>query len=262
MKMRIGVIHVVLASVSLTPSTVRGQEVDDRGLEIVKEMDRRNRGFVDFEAELGMEIHDERGRTRVREMTVRGLESKTGDRTVIVLRRPADLAGTTFLSILQGQGRRAQWIYLPTARRVRRIGGSQSSDAFLGSHFTYDDMTPPAVEGFDYLWVRDQEISGHPGALIERCDSACSDGLPHQLLWVDTDRYLLHRVDYFDSEGVLERTLQITDYRLVKGFWRASHMEMTDVEGRGSTVLEWSEFRLGIGLKERDFDPSRLGRGQ
>ncbi len=260
MSARIGVLYVALAAVSLTSSTAASQGTDDRGLEIVKEMDRRNRGFVDFEAELGMAIHDARGRTRVREMTVRGLESKTGDRTVIVLRRPADLAGTTFLSILQGQGRRAQWIYLPTARRVRRIGGSQSSDAFLGSHFTYDDMTPPAIEGFDYRWIRDQEISGHSGALIERCESACSDGLPRQLLWIDTDRYLLHRVDYFDSEGVLERTLEITDYRPVNGFWRASHMEMTDVDARGSTVLEWSDFRLGIGLKERDFDPARLGR--
>ncbi|GMR12184.1 MAG: outer membrane lipoprotein-sorting protein [Gemmatimonadota bacterium] len=256
----IGVIHAALVAVSSTPSAVAGQDIDDRGLAIVKEMDRKNRGFVDFEVELRMEIHDERGRTRVREMTVRSLESKTGDRTLIVLRRPADLAGTTFLSIPKDQGRRAQWIYLPTARRVRRIGGSQSSDAFLGSHFTYDDLTPPAVEGFDYRWVRDQEISGRPGALIERCDSACSAGLPRQLLWVDTDRYLLHRVDYFDADGVLQRTLRITDYRPVKGFWRASHMEMVDVESGGRTVLEWSGFRLGIGLKERDFEPARLGR--
>ena len=121
-------------------------------------------------------------------------------------------------------------------------------------------MTSPAVEGFDYRWVRDQEVLGHPGALIERCQSACSEGFPHQLLWVDTERYLLHRVDYFDADGVLERTLQISGYRLVKGFWRASHMEMTDVEARGRTVLEWSDLRLGIGLKERDFDPARLGR--
>lgn len=63
MSARIGVLYVALAAVSLTPSTAASQGTDDRGLEIVKEMDRRNRGFVDFEAELGMEIHDARGRT-------------------------------------------------------------------------------------------------------------------------------------------------------------------------------------------------------
>jgi hypothetical protein len=37
------------------------------------------------------------------------------------------------------------------------------------------------------------------------------------------------------------------------------HMEMAEVEDGGKTVLEWSELRLGIGLRERDFDPARLG---
>ncbi len=248
-----------LATLALLPRSVTSQEVTDRGFEIVKEMDRRSHGFKDFQAKLDMRIHAADGRVRVREMDVRGLESEEGDRTIMVLSRPADLSGTAFLSVLQGEGRRAQWIYLPAARRRRRIGGSQTDDSFLGSHFTYGDMAPPSIAGFSYRWVRDEDVLGHSGAVVERCPSSCTQGAKRELLWIDTDRYLLHRVDYFDSDGVHDRTLLITGHELVDGFWRAMHMEMAEGEDGGKTVLDWSELRLGIGLRERDFDPARLG---
>ena len=248
-----------LVTLTLLPRSVMSQEVADRGFEIVKEMDRRGHGFKDFQAELDMRIHDANGRVRVREMEVRGLESEEGDRTIMVLSRPADLSGTTFLSVLQGEGRRAQWMYLPAARRRRRIGGSQTDDSFLGSHFTYGDMAPPSIAGFSYRWVRDEDVLGHSGAVVERCPSSCTEGAKRELLWIDTDRYVLHRVDYFDPDGVHRRTLRITGYQLVDGFWRAMHMEMAEAGEGGKTVLDWSQLRLGIGLRERDFDPARLG---
>ena len=262
MKRRVLIHRLFIVVLSLLPRSVTTQEVTDRGLEIVKEMDRRGQGFEDFEAKLDMQIHDADGRARVREMTVRGLESEDGDRTIMVLSRPADLSGTAFLSVLQGEGRRGQWIYLPAARRVRRIGGAQASDPFLGSHFTYDDMTPPSIEGFSYQWIRDQDVAGLSGALVERCPSSCTEGAKRELLWIDTDQYLLHRVDYFDSDGVRRRTLRITDYRQVDGFWRALQMEMSEGDDGGRTVLTWSQLRLGIGLRERDFDPARLGEAR
>jgi len=150
-------------------------------------------------------------------------------------------------------------MYLPAARRRRRIGGSQADDSFLGSHFTYGDIAPPSIEGFSYHWVRDEDVLGHSGAVVERCISSCAEGAKRELLWIDTDRYVLHRVDYFDSNGVHRRTLLITGYQLVDGFWRAMHMEMAEAEDGGRTVLDWSELRLGIGLSARDFDPARLG---
>ena len=118
---------------------------------------------------------------------------------------------------------------------------------------------PPSIAGFSYRWVRDEDVLGHSGAVVERCPSSCTEGVKRELLWIDTDRYLLHRVDYFDSDGVHRRTLRFTGYELVDGFWRAMHMEMAEAGEGGKTVLDWSQLRLGIGLRERDFDPARLG---
>ena len=159
--------RLLVASLVVVGAPLAGQDAPDRGEEIVREVERRSRGYGDLEAGLVMRIL-EGDRERIREMHVRGLESEDGNRTRMTLERPADMAGTEFLSALEDDGERHQWIYLPAARRVRRISGARSSDSFLGSHFTYDDMTPPKVEGFTYRWIRDEEISGQPGAVIER----------------------------------------------------------------------------------------------
>ena len=259
--MSIPCVTMALALVVVTPVTGAAQTPAERGLEVVREMDGRNRGYRDFESRLVMTIYDGGDRSRTREMVVRGLESDDGDRTMVVLERPADLAVTAFLTVQGRGGDRAQWIYLPSQRRARRIGGSQSSDRFLGSHFTYADLAPPSVEGFDYRWVRDGDVGGIPCAVVERTPTTGDPRLPvRSLLWIDSEGYRLHRVDHLDESGSVARTLLILDYTVIDSFSRPARMEMQQARSDKRTVLEWSEVRLGVGLSESDFDPSRLGR--
>ena len=251
--------RLLVASLVVVGAPLAGQDAPDRGEEIVREVERRSRGYGDLEAGLVMRIL-EGDRERIREMHVRGLESEDGNRTRMTLERPADMAGTEFLSALEDDGERHQWIYLPAARRVRRISGARSSDSFLGSHFTYDDMTPPKVEGFTYRWIRDEEISGQPGAVVERTSLDDRTEYPRQLLWIETERYVLHRIEFFTSEGEHSRSLDLEQYLEIGGFWLAGRMTMMHLEDSARTILEWSDMRVGVGLSARDFEPSRLGR--
>ncbi len=242
-----------------TPIPLTSQEAS-RGRLLIEHLDRSNRGYGAYEVDLEMLVIGSDDDAHHRAMTVRGLESDRGDHTLIVLKRPVDLAGTTFLSVLARSGSRAQWIYLPSSRRARRIGGGQSDDAFLGSHFTYADMSPPAVDGFRYRWIRDQEFEGAPVTLVERCEAECGDDSARELLWVDTGRHVLRRVEFFGADGVRQRSLYLGEYTEVNGFWRPALMEMLDLQAGERTELRWTNWRMGVDLKERDFDSARLGR--
>ena len=148
----------------------------------------------------------------------------------------------------------------PAARRVRRIAGSQSDDAFLGSHFTYDDMTPPEIEGFEYRWVRDQQEDGRTVALVERVRQGDGGDGSKQLLRIDRERAIVLGVTFFDPDGRRVRELEMADYLEVGGFWRSTRMTMTNLNDGGHTALEWSDVRIGVGLRRSDFESSRLGR--
>ena len=251
--------RLLVAGLMVAGAPLAEQDATSRGEEIVREVERRSRGYGDFEAGLVMRIL-EGDRERIREMHVQGFESEDGNRTRMTLERPADLAGTEFLSALEDDGERHQWIYLPAARRVRRISGARSSDSFLGSHFTYDDMTPLKVEGFTYRWIRGEEIRGQPGAVVERTSLGDRSEYPRQLLWIETERYVLRRIEFFTSEGERRRSLDIDQYMEIGGFWLAGRMTMVHLEDGARTVLEWSDMQVGVGLSARDFEPSRLGR--
>ncbi|HSG47652.1 MAG TPA: outer membrane lipoprotein-sorting protein [Longimicrobiales bacterium] len=237
------------------PLTAQSPEAD--GLRIMREVEARGRGFGDMDATLRMTVY-RGGEPRVRVLDLRLLEAPDADRTLMVLREPADLAGTAFLSIGSPEGERSQWIYLPSRRRVRRISGSQSSDPFLGSDFTYGDMDTPRLAGYRFRVVREEVWEGGRGVVVERRRDGSDDG-SRELLWVDTGEYRVHRVEYLGAGGEPVRTLLVGEYRVVDGFPRPTRLEMRQAEGDSRTVLEWSDLRIGVGLSEQDFDPRRLG---
>ena len=94
--------------------------------------------------------------------------------------------------------------------------------------------------------------------MVER--TRAGDDSERSLLWIDTEQHRLHRVDYFEGSGGLARTLEISEYSEVGGFWRPARMVMRQAGSEDRTILEWTDVRLGVGLEERDFDPSRFGR--
>jgi outer membrane lipoprotein-sorting protein len=247
---------LVLLSLLSLHLPLAGQTAPD-ATEIMEKVDRGARGWGDMEAELRMEIH-EGDDVRLRVLDVRLMESGDGDRTLLVLKEPRDLAGTAFLSIRRGDGGRAGWMYLPSRRRARRIGDARASDAFLGSHLTYADLDPPSLVGYDFRSVTRETIDGADGVVVERTRSG-EDGGPRELIWVDTRDFRVHRVEFYGTDGSLERTLEVEEYDSVSGFSRPTRLVMRQAEGGGRTVLTWHDVRIGVGLTEADFDPGRLG---
>jgi hypothetical protein len=68
-------------------------------------------------------------------------DGPNGARTVIVFQRPANVAGTRFLTMDTASGGSDRWIYLPSLDRVRRIAASESGGSFMGTDFSYDDIS-------------------------------------------------------------------------------------------------------------------------
>jgi hypothetical protein len=68
-------------------------------------------------------------------------DGPNGSRAVIVFQSPANVAGTRFLTMDNASGGTEQWIFLPSLGRVRRIAASESSGSFMGTDFSYDDIS-------------------------------------------------------------------------------------------------------------------------
>ena len=118
---------------------------DQEGARIAQLIADKAAGFGDQSLSIHMELHNAHGQQATRDIEVKMLEKKSeAPWSLITFNSPRDVAGTALLS--QGE---EQWLYLPAARRVRRISSSNRSGPFVGSEFSYEDLTADASK---YSW--------------------------------------------------------------------------------------------------------------
>ena len=86
-----------------------------------------------------------------------------------------------------------------------------------------------------------------------------NSGYTKQVAWIEQDRYLALKVEYYDRKGALLKTLTASDFQQFLGkFWRPSTLEMINVQSGKSTTLTFSDYQFQTGLKSRDFSKNAL----
>lgn len=80
---------------------------------------------------------------------------------------PEYLRGMTILTIEAGDRGHDAFVYLPSLRKVRRVGTGVRSDSLFGTDVTYEDLERRRVEEYQLNGLRSAEVRGEPVHLIE-----------------------------------------------------------------------------------------------
>ena len=148
---------LVCVCLPLAQALAQEEALEDKGLRIAREASARNDGFRDFTAELTMVLRDRQGRESVRQMRFKVLEvPEDGDKSLFVFDQPRDVRGTALLTHAHINAQDDQWLYLPALKRVKRINAAKRSGSFMGSEFSYEDMSSLEVEEYIYKYLRDE----------------------------------------------------------------------------------------------------------
>lgn len=237
-----------------------GDTPEARGQSIVDEAERRGEGFGDMTASMEMIIRNSRGAEARRELEVGVLEMPEGTRSLTVVKAPKDVRGTALLTHAFDHDEDQQWLYFPAVKRVKRIASTGRSGPFMGSEFSYEDLSGQASEKFVYRYLGEEKIGEIDCYKVERepkpeVDSSYS----RHVSWVEKQNLWLVKVDFYDHNGDHLKTLEARDFELFEDkYWRAHEVVMTNVRTNGSSVLRWSDVKFGQGLSERDFDIDSL----
>lgn len=262
---------MVIALALTVPAVSAAQEVADRALTpqekghaIAVEAERRFDGFGDSVVELSMTLSNEEGRERTRRLTWKTLEvdlPAEGDKSLTIFHEPRDIEGTAFLTHTHIGSDDDQWLYLPSLKRVKRIASANKSSAFVGSEFAYEDLLSDEVEKFDFLWLREEACGELQCHVVQRVPRYQDSGYSRQVVWIEQEYFRPMRIDYYDHENRLLKTLEFEDYRLYQDrFWRAQQMHMNNMLTKKQTTLMFGDFEFRTGLSDRDFDPAALRR--
>lgn len=255
------IVLIVLAL--LLPVSVSAETPEEKGLAIAREADNRDAGFQDFTANMVMTLRNRHGQESIRKIRIRTLEVKDdGDKSLTIFDNPRDVSGTAFLNYTHRSGDDDQWLYLPALKRVKRISSRNKSGSFMGSEFSYEDISSQEVEKYSYKWIRDEEYEGQDCFVVEYYPvDKKNSGYSRQVVWMDKKEYRTLKTEYFDRKNSHLKTLTFSGYKkYLDRFWRAGEMNMINHQNGKSTKLVWEDYNFQTGLTDRDFDKNSLKR--
>lgn len=254
---------LLVLSVVLTP-VVHAEDAKKKGLEIATEADKRNQGFTDSTADLTMELFNKAGEVSKRELRIKTLEvADDGDKSLTIFDTPKDVQGTAFLTFSHKVGDDDQWLYLPKLKRVKRISSSNKSGPFMGSEFSYEDLSSQELEKFTYTYLRDEVVESKDCYVIERVPTYDKSGYTKQVVWLDKEEYRPIKTEYYDRRGQLAKTLIASGYqKYLDQYWRPTTMEMVNHLTGKKTILTWNNYQFKTGLKDSDFNKNSLKRAR
>jgi hypothetical protein len=216
-----------------------------------------------------MTIIDGKGRERVREIAAvtKLYDDGETEKRLIRFLAPADVKGTGLLTYDYEKKDDDMWLFMPALRKTRRIVSSEKAKNFMGSEFSYADMSPPVLDDFKYTMIGDSEAEGVPCWEIEIVpvddDVADENGFSKRMVHIAKDTFVIRRAVYYDLDEELHKELSVKEIREMdpeNHKYRFIHMIMVNKQNDRKSILKVNEIRFSPDVKDEYFTTRYLER--
>lgn len=236
----------------------------NKGLDISIQADNQFSGWQSFSADISMALI-RNGETYNRDFRIYSMEQNNdGDKTKTIFQAPKDIKGTALLIYSHKHDPDEQWTYLPVLKRIKRISSKNKSGPFVGSDFAIEDMASQEIEKYTYKFLREELcFEDSQCYLVERTPVDINSGYSKQVAWIEHSSFRIFKVEFYDRDELLLKTLQNSQFKLHEGkYWRPHLSKMTNVQTGDSTQLSWSNFNFSINLSKSHFNKNSLKRAR
>jgi len=177
---------------------------------------------------------------------------------------PQDIRGTVLLIHEHPAAQDDIWLFLPSLGKPRRIAGSAKKNSFVGTQYSFADLTSFQHERYRHSLTGTEACAEHQCWVLESVplDEAYAReiGYSKQRSWVQKDTYRIVRIDYYDPAGALVKTQTLGEFAEAAGE-KALARQRTMVNHRNaqSTSIRMSGVDFKPSHSDPDFSPRRLG---
>jgi len=249
-----------------------GTTPEARGDWLAHQIEHRERGR-DVRMSMRMRLVDRQRRQRERALTLIGLRGGAGrpvpgNRTLVRFTYPNDIKGTGFLVWEQPAGEDDRFLYLPSLGRVRRIAGSETQESFVGSDFTYEDISGREIDDYRYRLIDPSEGGArdwadpagmrHPVYVLESRSKADGARFPRVVSLVRQDAMVVVHAEIYNKRDEIQKRFDVRRLEKISGFWTEMAMAMVDATEGSCTDLVVEQVDYNVGLKPDDFSRRAL----
>jgi outer membrane lipoprotein-sorting protein len=185
---------------------------------------------------------------------------------------PAEVRHQGILIQENAGGQNDVQMYLPTFKKIRRVESGQQSGSFMGTEFSYSDISSPHVDDYKYKVLKENETC--PGVTpatacylieFEPASDEVKDrtGVSRAQTYLRHDNFMITQAEYFDLKNEHWKTLEASDTRIVdeaRKKWMSMKVKMTNSKNKKYTLLQFSDVKVTQAIPESTFSNQALSR--
>ncbi len=206
-------------------------------------------------------------RLRIRYKNFRNKSSRVISKTIAKYFEPSDVRHLGYLVINKTKGPDDQFVYRPSARKVRRV--NVRGEAIAGTDFSFEDVVPPEFEDGTHHRMPDAVVSGRPVWVVTVVPHAETESEYAKLvIAIEKEHFVPIQTHYWDNKRVLVKRLdadvdtinrfQAREDGEVKDVWLVLSSRMTQLKLDTWTDLSIEKFEADPNLRDRHFSEREL----
>jgi hypothetical protein len=161
-----------------------------------------------------------------------------------------------------------QWLYLPALKKTKRIAAGDKTDSFMGSDFSYADMTESELDNYDYKLLKEDVVDGHKAWVIEalpRTQKVIDTfGYTKAVVFVRQDNYVIVRAVSWVADSSNLKYLDVKKLELIDNIWVPTETHMTTKRDKTTlhkTIMIRENVKFNQVLDAEMFTVRRLEKG-
>ncbi|MEM1124693.1 MAG: outer membrane lipoprotein-sorting protein [Bacteroidota bacterium] len=177
---------------------------------------------------------------------------------------PADIRGTSTLTVQHAEKADDQWLYLPALRSAKRISASKKGDRFMGTEMTYEDLSnylSEPTDEYSYELVGEEKIGDRACYQIKATPlAAVKTQYSQRILWIDKATFLQVQAHFFNQKEELMKVFSAKEIKKVVGtdFHKAHYIQLENRLTKNKTEVFYSNFVINKGVDKSIFSKSYI----
>jgi hypothetical protein len=181
--------------------------------------------------------------------------------------KPGDVRRMTFMVWKYPTKEDDRWIFVPAVDLIRRIAADDKRSSFVGSDFTYEDVSGRDVTSDTHSLLRSEKLEDRDCYVIESTPKEPTDYIK-RLSWIDKKTFLPLKEEYYDAQKELFRIftadkveeIKLGDGEKKKSFPTVTKRTMKNVKTGHRTEVSYKTVLYNLGLRDKEFSDRYMRR--
>ncbi len=217
----------------------------------------------DMKARVVMDLinADGKKRTRVLTMLRKNVPGGREQRYFLYFHEPGDVRRTAFLVWKYPEKDDDRWIFIPAVNMIRRVAARDSRSSFVGSDFTYEDVSGRDLPADTHALLREEKLGDADCYVIQSIPKTSAE-YTKKIAWIDKATFLPRKEEYYDARNEVARVFTADKIESIsaggKVFPTVTRRTIKNVKSGHRTEVTFTNVSYNAGIEDGVFTEHSL----